>query len=95
MSRYQVGETVTVSTTVVDLDTRLPVDTDEITCQYIILPYGELTTATPTHVATGVYSVEITPTIPGTLHVSWDTGGVYDVADEFLLNIKDRVARAS
>lgn len=94
MPRYEVGETFTVTTTVTDRTTRLPTDADDITCKYLIEPYGELTSLTPTHVSTGVYSVEITPTIPGTLYVSWDTDGDYDVADEFVLNIKDRKARS-
>ena len=93
MPRYQVGEKVTVTTTVTDKTTNLPADADDLTCYYQILPNGTLTAATPTHVSTGVYSIDIVPDIPGTLYVSWDTDGDYDVADEFMLNIKDRVAR--
>ena len=95
MSRIHVGETITVSTTVIDRITNLPVDASDITCNYIIKPYGTLVTATPTRVSTGVYSVQITPDIPGTLYVSWDTNGAYDVADEFTVNVKDRIARAA
>lgn len=95
MPRYQVGETFTVTTTVTDKATNLPADANDITCKYIIEPYGTLTTATPTRVSTGVYSVEITPDRPGTLYVSWDTNGAYDVADEFMVNVKDRIARAA
>lgn len=93
MPRYEVGEKVTVTTTVVDRDTNLPTDAPDITCKYIIEPYGTLTSVTPTHVSTGVYSVTLVPDLPGTLYVSWDTDGTYDVADEFVLNIKDRKAR--
>lgn len=95
MPRYQVGETFTVTTTVTDKATNIPADAADITCKYIIEPYGTLTTANPTRVSTGVYSVDITPDRPGTLYVSWDTDGAYDVADEFALNIKDRVARTA
>lgn len=95
MPRYHVGETFTVTTTVTDRTTRLPTDADDITCQYVIKPYGTLTTLTPTRLSEGVYSVQITPDIPGSCYISWDTDGDYDVADERVVNIKDRIARAA
>lgn len=95
MPRYEVGEKITVTTVVVDRTTNLPTDAADITCKYVIQPYGVLTSVTPEHTATGTYSVTIVPDIPGTLYVSWDTDGTYDVADEFVLNIKDRQARSA
>lgn len=88
MSRIDVGETFTVTTTVISRTTNLPVDAAQITLKWKIGAEGTWHTETPTHDSTGVYSVSLTPTESGLLYGRWDTDGAYDVAKEFVILVR-------